>query len=143
MNQRVAKALRVAPQIQISEGLLTSDTVTTKQCLLMLRYCYIIAFSFIFSRDEHNDILAVADWGQRLSFYQLSGKQVSYFLTGKCVFVCVYVCLSVCIYILPKYCGFFLIFLKLAVYSTKSKAHLFAFLQKSMHMFVYICTYIN
>ncbi|XP_042306901.1 intraflagellar transport protein 122 homolog isoform X4 [Sceloporus undulatus] len=27
------------------------------------------------SRDEHNDILAVADWGQRLSFYQLSGKQ--------------------------------------------------------------------
>lgn len=28
------------------------------------------------SRDEHNDILAVADWGQRLSFYQLSGKQI-------------------------------------------------------------------
>uniref|UniRef100_A0A8C5PU28 Intraflagellar transport protein 122 homolog n=1 Tax=Leptobrachium leishanense TaxID=445787 RepID=A0A8C5PU28_9ANUR len=28
------------------------------------------------SRDEHNDILAVADWGQKLSFYQLSGKQV-------------------------------------------------------------------
>uniref|UniRef100_A0A4X2L4L1 Intraflagellar transport protein 122 homolog n=1 Tax=Vombatus ursinus TaxID=29139 RepID=A0A4X2L4L1_VOMUR len=27
-------------------------------------------------RDEHNDILAVADWGQKLSFYQLSGKQV-------------------------------------------------------------------
>uniref|UniRef100_A0A8C2J719 Intraflagellar transport protein 122 homolog n=1 Tax=Cyprinus carpio TaxID=7962 RepID=A0A8C2J719_CYPCA len=27
-------------------------------------------------RDEHNDILAVADWGQRLSFYQLSGKQM-------------------------------------------------------------------
>ncbi|XP_063076713.1 intraflagellar transport protein 122 homolog isoform X2 [Engraulis encrasicolus] len=27
-------------------------------------------------RDEHNDILAVADWGQRLSFYQLSGKQI-------------------------------------------------------------------
>uniref|UniRef100_A0A5F8G5X4 Intraflagellar transport protein 122 homolog n=1 Tax=Monodelphis domestica TaxID=13616 RepID=A0A5F8G5X4_MONDO len=26
--------------------------------------------------DEHNDILAVADWGQKLSFYQLSGKQV-------------------------------------------------------------------
>ncbi|XP_029363234.1 intraflagellar transport protein 122 homolog isoform X1 [Echeneis naucrates] len=26
--------------------------------------------------DEHNDILAVADWGQRLSFYQLSGKQI-------------------------------------------------------------------
>uniref|UniRef100_A0A8C1VX78 Intraflagellar transport protein 122 homolog n=1 Tax=Cyprinus carpio TaxID=7962 RepID=A0A8C1VX78_CYPCA len=28
------------------------------------------------SKDEHNDILAVADWGQRLSFYQLSGKQM-------------------------------------------------------------------
>uniref|UniRef100_A0A673J004 Intraflagellar transport protein 122 homolog n=1 Tax=Sinocyclocheilus rhinocerous TaxID=307959 RepID=A0A673J004_9TELE len=28
------------------------------------------------SKDEHNDILAVADWGQRLSFYQLSGKQI-------------------------------------------------------------------
>ncbi|XP_028979707.2 intraflagellar transport protein 122 homolog isoform X3 [Esox lucius] len=26
--------------------------------------------------EEHNDILAVADWGQRLSFYQLSGKQI-------------------------------------------------------------------
>ncbi|KAG2471028.1 IF122 protein, partial [Polypterus senegalus] len=26
--------------------------------------------------DEHNDILAVADWGQKLSFYQLSGKQI-------------------------------------------------------------------
>uniref|UniRef100_A0A668W102 Intraflagellar transport protein 122 homolog n=1 Tax=Oreochromis aureus TaxID=47969 RepID=A0A668W102_OREAU len=29
------------------------------------------------SKDEHNDILAVADWGQKLSFYQLSGKQAS------------------------------------------------------------------
>uniref|UniRef100_A0A8I3PYR8 Intraflagellar transport protein 122 homolog n=1 Tax=Canis lupus familiaris TaxID=9615 RepID=A0A8I3PYR8_CANLF len=28
------------------------------------------------SREEHNDILAVADWGQKLSFYQLSGKQI-------------------------------------------------------------------
>ncbi|XP_004870514.1 intraflagellar transport protein 122 homolog isoform X2 [Heterocephalus glaber] len=28
------------------------------------------------SREEHNDILAIADWGQKLSFYQLSGKQV-------------------------------------------------------------------
>ena len=27
-------------------------------------------------RDEANDILAVGDWGQRLSFYQISGKQV-------------------------------------------------------------------
>ncbi|XP_041281754.1 intraflagellar transport protein 122 homolog isoform X4 [Onychostruthus taczanowskii] len=28
------------------------------------------------SRDERNDILAVADWGQKLSFYHLSGKQI-------------------------------------------------------------------
>ncbi|XP_069142693.1 intraflagellar transport protein 122 homolog isoform X2 [Argopecten irradians] len=28
------------------------------------------------SRDETYDVLAVADWGQRLSFYQLSGKQI-------------------------------------------------------------------
>ncbi|KAG9333809.1 hypothetical protein JZ751_010088 [Albula glossodonta] len=34
------------------------------------------------SKDEHNDILAVADWGQRLSFYQLSGKQGEYIVMG-------------------------------------------------------------
>ncbi|XP_011915716.1 PREDICTED: intraflagellar transport protein 122 homolog isoform X23 [Cercocebus atys] len=28
------------------------------------------------SREERNDILAVADWGQKISFYQLSGKQI-------------------------------------------------------------------
>ncbi|XP_063560230.1 intraflagellar transport protein 122 homolog isoform X14 [Gorilla gorilla gorilla] len=28
------------------------------------------------SREERNDILAVADWGQKVSFYQLSGKQI-------------------------------------------------------------------
>ncbi|XP_061187801.1 intraflagellar transport protein 122 homolog isoform X4 [Saccostrea echinata] len=28
------------------------------------------------SRDESYDVLAVADWGQRLCFYQLSGKQI-------------------------------------------------------------------
>ncbi|XP_059679503.1 intraflagellar transport protein 122 homolog isoform X1 [Gavia stellata] len=32
--------------------------------------------SMDFSLDERNDILAVADWGQKLSFYQLSGKQI-------------------------------------------------------------------
>ncbi|XP_049682489.1 intraflagellar transport protein 122 homolog isoform X5 [Accipiter gentilis] len=32
--------------------------------------------SMDFNLDERNDILAVADWGQKLSFYQLSGKQV-------------------------------------------------------------------
>jgi len=29
------------------------------------------------SREEQFDILTVADWGQKLSFYQLSGKQVN------------------------------------------------------------------
>ncbi|OWK51808.1 Intraflagellar transport protein 122 [Lonchura striata] len=33
-------------------------------------------FGFFFCRDERNDILAVADWGQKLSFYHLSGKQI-------------------------------------------------------------------
>ncbi|XP_041348420.1 intraflagellar transport protein 122 homolog [Gigantopelta aegis] len=28
------------------------------------------------SKDEAYDVLAIADWGQRLSFYQLSGKQI-------------------------------------------------------------------
>ncbi|NXV77562.1 IF122 protein, partial [Atlantisia rogersi] len=32
-------------------------------------------FPFLF-RDDRNDVLAVADWGQKLSFYQLSGKQI-------------------------------------------------------------------
>ncbi|NXP55086.1 IF122 protein, partial [Heliornis fulica] len=30
----------------------------------------------IVSEDDRNDVLAVADWGQKLSFYQLSGKQI-------------------------------------------------------------------
>jgi intraflagellar transport protein 122 len=29
------------------------------------------------SRDEMVDILAVGDWNQKLSFYQLSGRQIS------------------------------------------------------------------
>ncbi|XP_051483300.1 intraflagellar transport protein 122 homolog isoform X3 [Apus apus] len=36
----------------------------------------VLSVGVIFKEDERNDILAVADWGQRLSFYQLSGKQV-------------------------------------------------------------------
>ncbi|XP_059169667.1 intraflagellar transport protein 122 homolog [Physella acuta] len=28
------------------------------------------------NKDESSDVLAVADWGQKLSFYQLSGKQI-------------------------------------------------------------------
>ncbi|NWZ57644.1 IF122 protein, partial [Haliaeetus albicilla] len=38
-------------------------------------HSYYIIF-LLFLRDERNDILAVADWGQKLSFYQLSGKQI-------------------------------------------------------------------
>jgi len=32
----------------------------------------------VFDRDESCDLLVVTDWGQRLAFYQLSGKQVSH-----------------------------------------------------------------
>ncbi|NXV86439.1 IF122 protein, partial [Calonectris borealis] len=39
-------------------------------------YTVIFFFFFFFVRDERNDVLAVADWGQKLSFYQLSGKQI-------------------------------------------------------------------
>ncbi|NXR08935.1 IF122 protein, partial [Semnornis frantzii] len=30
----------------------------------------------VVARDARNDVLAVTDWGQKLSFYQLSGKQI-------------------------------------------------------------------
>ncbi|XP_032827224.2 intraflagellar transport protein 122 homolog [Petromyzon marinus] len=53
------------------------------------------------SREDHHDTLAISDWGQKLSFYQLSGKQigkdrtlgfdpccVSYFSKGEYVVVC-------------------------------------------------------
>ncbi|KAM4571964.1 intraflagellar transport protein 122 homolog [Fundulus diaphanus] len=53
------------------------------------------------SKDEHNDMLAVADWGQKLSFYKLSGKQIgkdrtlnydpcciSYFSKGEYIVMC-------------------------------------------------------
>ena len=32
---------------------------------------------FYFNREEPYDILAVGDWSQKLSFFQLSGKQVN------------------------------------------------------------------
>ncbi|NXU86720.1 IF122 protein, partial [Xiphorhynchus elegans] len=44
----------------------------SKKCVIKLLLNY---YSF-FGRDERNDILAVADWGQKLSFYHLSGKQI-------------------------------------------------------------------
>uniref|UniRef100_A0A8C6JR45 Intraflagellar transport protein 122 homolog n=1 Tax=Melopsittacus undulatus TaxID=13146 RepID=A0A8C6JR45_MELUD len=36
----------------------------------------LLHISLLFIREERNDILAVADWGQKLSFYHLSGKQI-------------------------------------------------------------------
>ncbi|NXC48248.1 IF122 protein, partial [Penelope pileata] len=44
---------------------------------LGINYCknYHVTF-FVLLREERNDTLAVADWGQKLSFYQLSGKQI-------------------------------------------------------------------
>ena len=33
-------------------------------------------YQVTYYRDEAFDVLAVADWGQKMSFYQLSGKQV-------------------------------------------------------------------
>ncbi|NXT23360.1 IF122 protein, partial [Syrrhaptes paradoxus] len=45
------------------------------RCQKTFLLCLITTF-LLFVREERNDILAVADWGQRLSFYQLSGKQI-------------------------------------------------------------------
>ncbi|NXD37907.1 IF122 protein, partial [Copsychus sechellarum] len=50
---------------------------TWEQVTFRLRIITIFSFHFLFfGRDERNDILAVADWGQKLSFYHLSGKQI-------------------------------------------------------------------
>jgi len=44
----------------------------------ILRMSVLILFLFNCNyRDETCDVLAVVDWGQKLAFYQLSGKQVS------------------------------------------------------------------
>ena len=32
------------------------------------------------SREDQHDILTVCDWGQKLSYYHLNGKQVVYML---------------------------------------------------------------
>ncbi|NXY37287.1 IF122 protein, partial [Pomatorhinus ruficollis] len=56
---------------QVTFGLETWDCLDWKSTLRHQNYY----FSF-FGRDERNDILAVADWGQKLSFYHLSGKQI-------------------------------------------------------------------
>uniref|UniRef100_A0A672ZMG9 Intraflagellar transport protein 122 homolog n=1 Tax=Sphaeramia orbicularis TaxID=375764 RepID=A0A672ZMG9_9TELE len=45
-------------------------------CLSYPEFVNTVILLLCFPRDEHNDILAVADWGQKLSFYQLSGKQI-------------------------------------------------------------------
>lgn len=52
-------------------------TIQQNTCLYLNNLiCWIFFFLKIF-REESYDVLAVADWGQRLSFYQLSGKQVN------------------------------------------------------------------
>ncbi|MED6266259.1 hypothetical protein CHARACLAT_000298, partial [Characodon lateralis] len=38
--------------------------------------CPIWSIAWNPSKNEHSDMLAVADWGQKLSFYKLSGKQI-------------------------------------------------------------------
>lgn len=40
-------------------------------------------------RDDQYDVLSVCDWGQKLSFYQLSGKQVfsTFTVTPTCMMV--------------------------------------------------------
>lgn len=48
----------------------------------MLAYSDCVCVCVHIYRDEHNDILAVTDWGQKLSFYQLSGKQVTIAASG-------------------------------------------------------------
>lgn len=40
-----------------------------------IAWCPINTYSF-YGSDEILDVLAIADWGQKLSFYQLSGKQI-------------------------------------------------------------------
>uniref|UniRef100_A0A673IZY9 Intraflagellar transport protein 122 homolog n=1 Tax=Sinocyclocheilus rhinocerous TaxID=307959 RepID=A0A673IZY9_9TELE len=65
-----------SPIWSISEQQMVSDKAhrTGQMFLSVLELpCVCVCVCF---RDEHNDILAVADWGQRLSFYQLSGKQI-------------------------------------------------------------------
>ncbi len=60
---------------------IVSVSVCVRLCVCVC-VCGVCVCVYVCFRDEHNDILAVADWGQKLSFYQLSGKQV-------CVCVCV------------------------------------------------------
>ena len=54
--------------------------------------------------DDNADILAVGDWGQRLSFYTLSGKQVNKLQEKKQregVYFCVY-SVYFCVYMQQK-----------------------------------------
>ncbi|NXJ07321.1 IF122 protein, partial [Odontophorus gujanensis] len=54
---------------------LTDFSLVCSSCFLQFKWQGISAV-LLFCGDERNDTLAVADWGQRLSFYQLSGKQI-------------------------------------------------------------------
>ena len=67
--------------ILIFQRLLYLSKPFQKISVMILVFCYgsfcdVAHITSVIFRDEANDILAVGDWGQRLSFYQISGKQV-------------------------------------------------------------------
>ena len=52
------------------------------QVVQCTKHSLFIAFSHLFvptCREEQHDVIAIGDWNQKLSFYQLSGKQVESF----------------------------------------------------------------
>ena len=51
--------------------------VIYQRWFILCKFVYIKLFLCLACfRDEPHDILAVVDWGQTLSFYQLTGKQI-------------------------------------------------------------------
>ena len=55
---------------------------------------WIGCFGMMFFREDHYDLLTVCDWGQRIGYYQLSGKQVLI----QCTCMCVWILHSLCYY---------------------------------------------
>ena len=58
--------------------MLMTETLLKETTYSINKHHFLSIILHVFARDEAYDVLAVADWGQRLSFYQLSGKQVCY-----------------------------------------------------------------
>ncbi|NXK98110.1 IF122 protein, partial [Formicarius rufipectus] len=54
----------------------TSDIEKSRSSRLTVTCTAVVCSASLCFLDERNDILAVADWGQKLSFYHLSGKQI-------------------------------------------------------------------